>query len=1033
MQHFVHLHRHSEYSIIDGSGKDGCGSSKVFVEATLKNNQPALAITDHGNLCGVYDHITDCLSAGITPIVGLEAYVKDNRLIQTTENKKSFHTTLWAKNLSGYKNLLQITSQSHSTGFYHKPCADWDLFSSYSDGLIASTGCLSSPLSKAILDEDHSRVEFIIRKLKSIFGSDVYVEIMPHAIPDQVTVNKELISIAEDNSWPLVATVDAHYPYQDWAETQDVALMIATGQSFKSREKQINEGKASYKYDVDTFYLQSDQEVKDLFAKTNPDIPASIIESACSNTTLILDDYSPFILDKSSKMPKVSSSLNVSEHIRKICNDRLNSLFDGNPPSLYVDRFEYEFSVLESKNAIDYFYIVYDLVDWCSSVGIRVGVGRGSAAGSLISYLLGITRLDPIPHGFVFERFLNPDRDGMPDIDIDFQHDRRNEVKQYLATKYGAERVADISSFQTFKTKSAVKDVSRIFGVDFSVVTKITKDIDDSKHSLNDFDSLPDNLKVFLRENKEIYSHASRLLGQVKSQSKHPAGVVVTENPIVNDCALMRGKNGDLVTQWSEQIGKNTITANGFPKFDILSSDGLTCQQRTIDLIKSRHSVYEDVDSIGIFSDPDDVDDDVMNAWRSGDTFGVLQFAGQGITSLIKNIQPTGFGDIAAANALYRPGPLNSGTAYSYADRKNGKEPITYWHESVKPFFESTFGLLVYQEQVMKVCEHIGGFSLAEADTVRKAITKWTGEKAHQYLDSWKDKFFNHAQKSLGIPSATVESIWSALLEFTKYSFNSAHSACYAAHAYQDMFLKVKYPLEFYTSLLSLTSDIPVVIEECHLKGISVSPPDINTSLSDFSISDDGIIYGLSSIKYVGNNLVKKIVEERSKRPFSSYDDFVSRMPKRACNSRALDHLVLSGCFRHISPNMSPEDVDSGYVESLGHDFNVVVITDEDNDFMANNMFFMGDLPDDIAVNTRVLLGGIATRCKTICTKKGDPMAFVDIQFKSQTVPVVVFPNVFSQCSGILVDKEKVFVEFYVNKQNSFVATKLGKLMSYGL
>jgi len=696
------------------------------------------------------------------------------------------------------------------------------------------------------------------------------------------------------------------------------------------------------------------------------------------------------------KNTRVKIERNVRDEIVDWCGEGLERIAKtGNEQ--YEKRLEYELGILEDKNALDYFYLVGDLVKWAKSNGIRVGIGRGSAAGCLVSYLIGITNVDPMPYGLIFERFLNPSRASMPDIDLDFQHDRREEVKEYLANKWGKDHVVDIAAFQTFQVKSAIKDVARVLDVPLDVVMPISTLLDEYRdENLEDVYNMSSRIKKFADQYPEVWEHAGRLHNHVKSQSKHPAGVVITDKPVVSYMPLMRGKNSEIVTQWSEMVGFHAVTEYGFLKVDILGTDGLTRQKMTLKLIEQNKGEKVEIDNLEVFSDPSKVHDDVMEAWQKGDTFGIFQFASSGITRLIKQIQPTNLEDIVAANALYRPGPLQSGTAFSYGKRKHGDEPVEYWHDSLKPYMGRTYGLLVYQEQVMKVVEEIGGFSLVEADNVRKAITKWVGAKGEKYLKQYREKFVDGA-KSNSIEAEKANEIWDKLVQFASYAFNASHSACYAAQAYQDMYLKVKYPLEFYTALLTIEKDdVPRAVKEAKAKGISVLPPNINTSHSSFSIDNESIRFGLSAVKFVGVSAMQAILKAREDGSFTSYDDFCERVEARKCNKRVKEALLRAGAFDCFGARgeWAEREVAEAESELLGMSLTIDQSKPEYVELIDRMMTPADDFADK-PENAIVVVGGEIISCVHKKTKANKEMCLFSILHRGVVTDMICFPSVY--------------------------------------
>lgn len=1021
MDKFVHLHRHSDLSFLDGTG-----SAIEYAQRCADIGQSALAITDHGNLCGVIGHVQACYQHEILPIIGMEAYFKPDRTVQNKENKTANHTTMWALDLEGWHNLIKLSSESHRTGFYYRPCADWDLFSQYNKGLAVSTGCMAGPIPRAVLSGDDKMVKESCDKLSKYFGDNVFVEIMPHDIDDLKKLNIEMIKIANERGWPIIATLDAHYPTKDWASTQDIMLMISTGQTAKKRREAEEKGEDVYKFDIDTLYLTERQEVELLFKAHHPEITDSLVQQACDNTFEIVNRLKPFVIDKSDKTPKVKLSKPTIEIIKDWCSKGLADIGKTSDKS-YEDRLAYELNILIDKDVVDYFYLVGDLVKWAKAEGIRVGVGRGSAAGSLVSYLIGITNIDPISYGLLFERFLNPTRLSMPDIDLDFQHDRREEVKKYLSDKWGSDHVIDISAYQTFKAKSSIKDVARVLDVSLDEVMPLMKKLDEFNPSdpLVEIREKSTRLNSFADKNPEVWEHAIRLQGKIKALSKHPAGVVVTDRPITDYMPAMRGKHGDMVTQWSETLGVNAVTDYGFLKIDVLATDGLTKQERTLQLVEQRTGERPDIDRLEVFQDSNAVHDDVMQAWCKGDTLGVFQFESPKLAQLIKQIQPTSLEDIAAANALYRPGPLQGDMTYRYGRRKNGREEITYWHNSLKPYMEKTYGLLVYQEQVINIVKDLGGFSSGQADNIRKAITKWIGKKGEKYLRQYKDQFVQGSSEH-GIDKELAEDIWGKLTQFASYAFNASHSTGYAAQAYQDMYLKTKYPIEFYTSLMSQDQDkIASAAREAKYKGIKVLPPDINVSDESFVIDGDNIRFGLTAIKNVGQAAVKEIAFVRQDGgPFKSYDDFCERINQRKCNKKVKESLINAGAFDcfDMRSEWSEEDIIEKEVELLGMGLTVDSINEEQlaliEKFSNSNDEFL-----DAKENTSVVIGGEIINYDKIRTKRGQDMSRLVIDYKGLSYSVIVFPAVHVKYSEVLRAGEVIMVKGIKDDQGGMKAS----------
>lgn len=994
--------------------------------------QSHLALTDHGTVAGALHHLVACEAAGVTPIVGMEAYFKPDRTIKDVEHKRRWHTVLLAQNATGWTNLIRLSSEAHRTGFYYSACADWDLFERHSEGLIALTACVSGPLPDLIVREGRNKdVDEYLDRMQRIFGDRLAVEIMPHDFDAQRAVNVELVNIANERGIPYVATVDAHYPFEDWADTQDILLMINTRQTVQERQAKRERGEDVYTFGAKTLFLMDESRLKQEFARHHPELPADVVNRAIQNTGLVASWIQPFTVSKKDKLPRVSTDEDPQLGDRIVaewCREGMDAKGLAGKPE-YEERLEYELGVLRDKGVMDYFVIIGDLVKWARSVGIRIGIGRGSAAGCLVSYLIGITGLDPITHGLLFERFLNPHRKGMPDIDLDFQHDRRHEVKDYLAKRWGESHIAEIGAYQRFALKNALKDVAKVLCVPYEDLNRCLKAMEGAEMGtkLEQMRAMSPEVDAFAKLHPECWKHAVRLEGQTKTLSKHPAGVLVTDKPVTEYMPMIRrDTSGELVTAWTESVDFKVISGYGFMKIDVLGIDGLTVQDRTLKMIKERHGVDVDLDNLPVFSDPNAGDINVLQGFN-GSTLGVFQFESRGIRGLLRQINPDHFNDIVAANALYRPGPLVGGVAHSYGARKNHKERWSFWHPAVEPFLGETYGLIVYQEQVMQIVQALGDFSMAEADDIRKAMTKLHAERVDvddgaggtKKISAGEVEMQKHEGKFLagcagkGISVADAREIWDKIVQFSVYGFNKSHSAGYAAEAYKDMWLKLNYPLEQYCSLLTEEpKKVPDLIREARGRGISVLPPDVNTSHIGFSIDNDAIRYGLGAIKFVGDAAIQEIAMVREEGgPFSDYDDFVARVSTRRCNKRVKEALLNAGAFDSLGGRQDMPDTEKrtyefdllGTVLSVREESPYKSILAERVD--TRNVF------ETRADGEGVVVGGEITNVTRRTTKKGDLMANVDIRHGEDDFSIVVFPRQFAQAAPILVPGEVILVK----------------------
>ena len=1002
----IHLHRHSEFSLLDG-----CGTAVQYARKAKELGQPALALTDHGTLSGALHHYKACQDEGIIPILGMEAYFKPNRHLKDDANKKYYHLVLLAKNLEGWHNLMRLSSEAYQSGFYYKPCVDYELLEQYSDGIICSTACISGYTNFKVLQGDDSGFDNEIYRFKKIFGDDLFMEIMPHDFDDQRSLNNELASLSEIYSVPLIATIDAHYPYKEWADTQDILLMVATGQTFEKRKAKKEAGEDVYKFDCDTLYLMSETEAFLLFDENNPSLRHSVITDAIKNTYVVADRIEPFLIDKKRKMPKVK--VDTKKMVLKWCQEGMGRI-DKVGDKEYEERLSYELGVIEKNDAIDYFYIVGDICRWATKNGIRLGAGRGSAAGSLVSYLIGITALDPIAHKLLFERFMNPDRKGLPDIDLDFQASRRDEVKAYVARKYGQDHVADICAYQTFKPRACIQKISRVFDIHIDGAIA-TQEIDPLERApLEDLRKKIPAVDEYAQKHPEAFMHACRLQGQVHTQSRHAGGVVITDKPIAEYMPIGRGKKGEVQTQWAASAEFNIIDEYGFQKIDFLGLSGLDMQEYACDLIEQRTGERPNLNNLPILKDPYDVDPAVMEAFSKGYVLGVWQFTGSsGFANLIKRIKPTWLGDLCAANAIYRPGPLGGKVDVSYAKRKHGKESVEYFHETARAALEETFGLLIYQESIMQLAKSMGGFTGAEADDFRKAVSKeYRLGLAHvkKFLEDkgYRDKWDAGCEER-GINRTVADEVWQLILAFGDYGFNKSHSRSYSVQSYQDQWLKVNYPGEFYASLLTFHPDLALeAAREARIFGATIAPPDINKSHAEYTVDEDQIKIGLRAVKNLGDVGVNAIIFNQ---PFHSFGDFEQKIKPKQCNKRAKESLIAAGAFDcfGMRDGWTTEEKIEGEVNSLGLSVTQIGLLDKYR-AIFNKFITKEDSLDDMQENRGVVAGGEIVKVKKIMTKNRRQMGFITVEFLENKWNCTLFPDVWSDSYDLIEEGNAVMV-----------------------
>jgi DNA polymerase-3 subunit alpha len=931
--------------------------------------QPALAQTNHATLSGSLHHITACWNKDangkavregepIIPIPGVEVYFRPDRTLRGQEHRKSWHLCLWAKNLRGWHNLLKLTSLAYKSnevgtgdeqgGFYDDPCVDFRLLELYGEGLIASTGCYMSYLSELVQGGDSVAASDYLNKMHSIFRDDFVYEIQPHDFDGQRSYNEAVIQAAMERGGALLGTSDAHYLKREQAKTQQVAKMMSVVKSFKDLEEMRAQGKpVGFIERTDTLYMMTDKQMADHFAEAHPNIPKNIVDGAIKFTDELAQRIVPFRLDKSDKLPQVDKALGAPAHkiVRDWCDQGLDEIFERYPEEhwekwpkqLYRDRFTYEWNILESKGVLGYFAMVGDIVRWAktdaplppteddpnpkSKTPIRVGLGRGSAAGCLISYLIGIVGIDPIGHDLMFERFLNPDRKGLPDIDLDFESVvGRALVKEYTIRTYGRDYVADIITHQRLQPKAVLQSVSKVFDIDFMETKAVTDTInikaDDEETTLEQLVQINEKLAEYAKAYPEVWDICLQLEGLPRNAGKHAAGVIITPFKVADRMPLERDKEGGVVTGWSDTASFPAVSDHGFLKIDYLGIAGLTKHEYACQLIKERTGVEVKLDELDALRDPEAVDPKVMETIASGKTIGIFQLASRGMTNLIRQIKPTNINDISAANALYRPGPMHGGSTWQFAKLKHGEEEVVYVIPVVEEVLGVTYGLIVFQEQVMRIGQLLGGLSGGDADALRKAMGKLyrlPGAEAKRFMARWYEPFMEYG-KAQGHDEEKLEEIWKLMVAFGSYGFNKSHSQSYALQAYQDAWLKTYYPLEFYAALLTYPSGskpeekrefIDKVIREARYAGIELSPPDINHSRIGYSIIDDKLTLGLTTINGVGDKVALQIFKQRERNgEFKSYEDFISRMP-----SVSVKPFVESGAFDSLSGTLwTPEE-----------------------------------------------------------------------------------------------------------------------------
>lgn len=877
---FVHLHVHSEYSLLDGACRiDG------LMDRVKELGQSAIALTDHGVMYGCIDFYKAAKAAGIKPIIGCEVYVAPRRMSDKIHglDNESYHMVLLCENMTGYQNLCYMVSEAFLHGFYGKPRIDLELLEAHHEGLIGLSACLGGAIPQALLREDYDAARSYAKRLSRILGPDrFYLELQDHGIEAQRPVNQGLQRLAREENLPLVITNDAHYLRKEDADIQDVLLCIQTGKTVEDQNRM--------RFETQEFYLKSEEELRQLFPGCDEAFDNTVKIAEMCNVEFTFHEY---------HLPAypVPEGYTNEEYFRKLCYDGFRERYPQEPKE-YKERMDYEISVISSMGYVNYYLIVWDFIHYAKEVGIPVGPGRGSGAGSIVAYCIHITEVDPMKYGLIFERFLNPERVSMPDFDTDFCQERRGEVIDYVYRKYGADRVAQIVTFGTMAARGAIRDVGRALNFTYAETDVVAKLVPAGPHV---------TLKSALQESprfKEMYEGdprvkklvdtAMRLEGMPRNTSTHAAGVVITAQPVCSYVPL--SKNDDtIVTQYT----MTTIEELGLLKMDFLGLRNLTVIQDAEEQIQKLHPDF----SISVIPDNDP---ETFAMLAEGKTQGVFQMESAGMTGVCINMKPSSIEDITAIVALYRPGPMDS--IPRFIANKLSPEKVTYKTPLLEPILKVTYGCIVYQEQVIEIFRNLGGYTMGQADNIRRAISK----KKLKVIEEER-KVFVYGDRAQGISGAiakgvseeAAQSIYDEIVDFANYAFNKSHAVCYAVVAYQTAYLKCHYPRQYMaalmTSVLDSAGKISTYIAECKDLGIALLNPDINHSEDHFSVEEGGIRFGLGAVKNIGRGLIRSVSQKRREGgPFKSFQDFLERMDEGELNKRAVENLIRCGamdCF----------------------------------------------------------------------------------------------------------------------------------------
>ena len=1016
---FAHLHVHTEYSLLDGASR-----VKELVRRTKELGMDSVAITDHGVMYGAVRFYKEAKAQGIHPVIGCEVYLAPGMRQERAEvdGTRYYHLILLAENETGYRNLVELISLANIEGYYYKPRIDKELLRQYHEGIIALSACVAGEIPQAILRGNNERAEALIAEYVEIFGQDnFFLEIQDHGLPEEKTVNRALRELAKKYDIGLVATNDVHYVHADDSEFHDILLCVQTGRTINDPDRM--------RFSGPDYYLKSEEEMAALFA----DYPEALentakIAARCQVDFTFGELQLPFY-----PLPEHFESDDA--YLRALCEERLSSRYADVTDEIRT-RLDYELGVIHGMGYASYFLIVWDFINYARGHGVEVGPGRGSAAGSIVAYLLGITNIDPLRYALLFERFLNPERVSMPDIDIDFDDINRGRVISYVKERYGEDHVAQIATFGTMGAKGAIRDVGRVLEMSFSEVSAITKlvpaelniTLERALKESSDFRRLYEEDESVRR----VIDLARRIEGLPRNISIHAAGVVIAKEPLASQVPVWVSE-GTLVTEFD----KDDVEALGLLKMDFLGLRTLTIIADTVRHVRASHGIDLDVDAIPL------VDEKTSQMLCDGDTGAVFQMESAGMTNLVKDLQPKGFVDLIPTVALYRPGPLGSGMVTDFIDGLHGKKEVVYMHPLLEPILKETFGVVLYQEQVMQIVQVLAGFSLGQADLLRRAM----GKKKHDLLMAQKEIFLQGCAKN-GLETSLANHIFDLLTHFADYGFNKSHSAAYGLLAWQTAYLKAHYPVEFMagvlTSIMDKTDKIPVYIQLCRQMGIKILPPDINSSAATFGIEDGAIRFGLAAVRNVGENAIVSMERVRAEGgKFRSLVDFCARVDMRAVNKRALESLIKCGAFDSIGTERNQllasldaamqdaarrqRDVLSGQGGLFGEETmeevqQIAVSADvppstarerltwekeatgfyitghplDDYCDTLSALLSIGEIPNTVRKDRQLVrIGGILTSTKRFTTKKGDTMLFAELEDFSGKIEVTVFPRVF--------------------------------------
>jgi len=1047
---FVHLHTHSEYSLLDGACR-----IKDIVKQAAEFDMPAVALTDHGVMYGIIPFYEACKDAGVKPIIGCEVYVapRSRHSRNPRLDSEQHHLLLLAENEAGYRNLIKLVSAACCDGFYYKPRVDRELLACHSHGLIALTACLAGEVPKLCLRGEIEKAEQTVRAYQEIFGRDnVYLELQDHGLPEQRDANEALVGLSARLGVPLVATNDVHYIRQKDAPVHDVLLCIQTGSTVDDPSR--------LRFGSQEFYFKSPKQMAQKL---------SSVAGAMENTLQIADRCNVEIDFTRLQLPEIHipEGMDDNSYLEQLAWEGLEKLMPD-PPQDCRDRLRYELDTIRKCGFPRYMLIVRDFARFARSESIFMGV-RGSAAGSLVCHCLGITDFDPIEYGLTFERFLNIERIEMPDIDMDFQDDRRDEVIRYVAEKYGEDRVAQIVTFGTLAARAAVRDAGRALGANLQLVDKICKTIPTVPVGITIERALKENPEFAAlyssQEVRDLIDTARRLEGISRHASTHAAGVIISHDPLTEHVPVQKGGKGEIITQYDA----DSLKKIGLLKMDFLGLANLTILARCVENIRKSQGIEIDIHRVPLD------DQATFEMLGRGETTGVFQLEGAGMRRNIQDLKPNSVGELAAMVALYRPGPMAH--IPRFIRSKFGQEPITYSHPALEPILKETYGVIVYQDQVLLIVQAIAGFTLGQADIFRRAM----GKKKKDEMKKQRDAFLAGA-KAKDLPEKKAVELFELIEPFAGYAFNKAHAVCYAHLAYQTAYLKAHYPVEYLTALLDAHIDnkdkLALYIEECRRLGVEVLPPDVNASEADFQVENGAIRFGLAAIKNCGKGVVEAIIEaRRSAGSFKSLDDFCMRVLEGAqIGKSAVETLIRAGAFASIVPNRKQalemldeaisraaalhrdrrngqaalfagmqehthqtdvrkyahiEDLPREELLAMEKDLLGLYVSDHPlkhvREALEKQVTVTADQLQELLDSKECVVGGLIADLRYHTTKKSNErMAFIRIEDLTGSIPVTVFPSVFKQCAEQLVKDRTIIVRGKASHRERLAAANGG-------